>query len=170
MFGPNCVVIIFSLKFFYPSLAVHSQSGQSTKQIRLYPGSLINKFICLDSNVALTITPRITAIVIYPPADATLVSGVCAVCTVKSRRRDNKNSTTAERPQEKIERRDQGNGETGNSAFREGGYSRQQVHVQAAGSMFVSRQRAAGSCPGSGQQVRVQAAGNENQVHVQADS
>ena len=170
MFGPNCVVIIFSLKIFYPSLAVHSQSGQSTKQTRLYSmGSLINKFICLDSNVALTITQRITpiaparqhiqstctggnaSIVSSPPADATLVSGVCAVCTVKSRRRDNKNSTTAERPQKEIERRDQGNGETGNSAVREGGYSRQQVRVQAAGSRFVSRQRAASSCPGSGQ-------------------
>jgi len=138
------------------------------------PGSLINKFFCFDSTVALTITPIVkliaparqhiqstctggnASIVSYPPADATLVSGVCGVCTVKSLRRDNKNSTTAERPQEKIERRDQGNCEKGNSAVREGGYSRQQVRVQAAdrsSSSFVSRQRAAGSCPGSGQRT-----------------
>jgi len=122
------------------------------------------------------------------------VSGVCGVCTVKSRRRDNKNSATAERLQEEIEWRDQGNCETENSAVRDGGYSRQQVRVWAASrassslgsGQQVAVQAAAAaavaacsfpgssssskSCPGSGQQVRVQAGGSEHLVRVQADS
>ena len=124
------------------------------------PGSLINKFFCFDSIVVLGTTPIVTpiaparqqihstctggnaSIVSYPPADATLVSGVCGICTVNSRRQDNKNSTTAERPQEEIERRDHGNCETGNSTVREGSCSGR--------SKFVSRWRA--------EQVRVQAA------------
>ena len=127
VFGPDSVVIISVLNPCSQAWQGTLNLGSQPTRPVCTPGSQINKFFCFDSTVVLSITPSATpiapsrqhihstctggnaSIVSYPPADATLVSGLCGVCTVKSRRRDKKNSTTAARPQEEIERRDHGN-------------------------------------------------------------